>query len=305
MQALTCVTALKLGFSAWPEWHGGYHLWNFYHLTLGVPHLQGLAQLTELRLNAVGLPPDWRQLINLQRLSWNDLYHTETAFTEGTWKYELPPSGLLGGPLTALTALTELELHTPQEIGELAAHPLPRHGWKVKRAGTGLLARIHCLPTVGSLHIALPQMWSWWRRCRAFPLCTSPRTPSSQMRFSPGCQQCAQGAQALRSASEQRTPRAVPASLLLGGAQPPVPFGNLPRPALFAVHSFFPTILCPARRQGTHCMLCTALDVSKPQRESRRRGGARQRHAGLAHVATCSCLTSLRLSSVVLQWLDF
>jgi hypothetical protein len=76
LRALTGLTGLRLGFSAWPEWHGGlsYWRWGYYQ----VPRLGDLTQLTELRLNgAVSLPRDWRQLSNLRRLSWHDICHRE------------------------------------------------------------------------------------------------------------------------------------------------------------------------------------------------------------------------------------
>ena len=84
--ALTGLTGLRMGFSAWPEWHGGDCIWEY--LFTQVPSLADLAQLSELCLNAVSLPRDWRQLSNLRRLSWHDICHREND--EAGWTDHTP-----------------------------------------------------------------------------------------------------------------------------------------------------------------------------------------------------------------------
>jgi hypothetical protein len=56
LHALTGLTGIRLGFSVWPAGHSCQLTWE--GDMFDVPSLGGLAQLTELRLHAVILPPD-------------------------------------------------------------------------------------------------------------------------------------------------------------------------------------------------------------------------------------------------------
>ena len=80
LQALTALTGLRLGFSAWPHWDdeeadGEEDNGEEGRQCHTVPSLGNLAVLTELRLNGVCLPRDWRSYRNLQRLSLNGIEH--------------------------------------------------------------------------------------------------------------------------------------------------------------------------------------------------------------------------------------
>ena len=112
LHALTGLTGIRLGFSVWPAGHSCQLTWE--GDMFDVPSLGGLAQLIELRLHAVILPPDWRQLSNLQRLSWNDIWHREGGEADGVYHIS---RGWHRDPLTALTALTALELGLVFEFG--------------------------------------------------------------------------------------------------------------------------------------------------------------------------------------------
>jgi hypothetical protein len=116
LQGLIGLTGLRLGFSAWPAGHSCQVTWE--GDMFDVPALGGLTQLTDLRLHAAILPPDWRKLSKLQRLSWHDIWHREGG--EAGEIYHVS-RGWHRDPLTALTALTALELGLAFEYGARGA----------------------------------------------------------------------------------------------------------------------------------------------------------------------------------------
>jgi hypothetical protein len=147
LQQLPRLRGVKLGVHAFfgAEEDGDYpntDEFEWVHL----PAMAGVTALTGLELvGETSLPPDWRQLSSLQRLRMM-----------GSSGVPEDNNGDEGGALTALTALTHLEIHTAQLPGEKVQHPALQLSWwclqhinepQLSGYACSMLLPLFCLPT--------------------------------------------------------------------------------------------------------------------------------------------------------------